>query len=61
MSLQDEIDKTRQVIRTDGYSMSIGEWISLYEKSEIDIRSIFRGFLVVQIIKIGSSVSSMLN
>ncbi|MDR9402172.1 MAG: hypothetical protein RI580_01915 [Halothece sp. Uz-M2-17] len=29
-SLQAEIDKTRQEIRTDGYSMSIGEWISLY-------------------------------
>lgn len=37
MSLQDEIDKIRQQIRTDSYSMSIGEWISLYEKSEIDI------------------------
>ena len=44
MSLQDEIDKTRQEIRTDGYSMSIGEWISLYEKSEIDIHPDFQRF-----------------
>ncbi|MEG4629767.1 DUF262 domain-containing protein [Microcoleus sp. AR_TQ3_B6] len=44
MSLQDEIDKTRQEIRTDGYSMSIGEWISLYENSEIDIHPNFQRF-----------------
>ncbi|MGB5770777.1 MAG: DUF262 domain-containing protein [Crocosphaera sp.] len=37
MSLQQEIDKTRNEIRTDGYSMSIGEWISLYEQNEINI------------------------
>ena len=29
-SLQREIDDMRKEIRTDGYSMSIGEWISLY-------------------------------
>lgn len=44
MSLQEEIDKTRQEIRTDGYSMSIGEWISLYEKNEIDIHPDFQRF-----------------
>ena len=44
MSLQDEIDKTRQEIRTDSYSMSIGEWISLYERSEIDIHPDFQRF-----------------
>ena len=44
MSLQDEIDKTRQEIRTDSYSMSIGEWISLYESSEIDIHPDFQRF-----------------
>jgi len=44
MSLQDEIDKTRQEIRTDDYSMSIGEWISLYENSEIDIHPDFQRF-----------------
>jgi hypothetical protein len=44
MSLQEEIDKTRQEIRTDGYSMSIGEWISLYEENEIDIHPDFQRF-----------------
>lgn len=44
MSLQEEIDKTRQEIRTDGYSMSIGEWISLYENDEIDIHPDFQRF-----------------
>jgi hypothetical protein len=44
MSLQEEIDKTRQDIRTDGYSMSIGEWISLYENDEIDIHPDFQRF-----------------
>jgi hypothetical protein len=42
MSLQEEIDKTRQEIRTDGYSMSIGEWISLYQSNEIDINPEFQ-------------------
>jgi len=44
MSLQEEIDKTRKNIRTDSYSMSIGEWISLYEKEEIDIHPEFQRF-----------------
>jgi len=44
MLLQEEIDKRRQEIRTDGYSMSIGEWISLYEKNEIDIHPDFQRF-----------------
>ncbi len=44
MSLQEEIDKTRQEIRTDGYSMSIGEWISLYENNEIDVHPDFQRF-----------------
>ena len=44
MSLQDEIDKTRQQIRTDSYSMSIGEWIGLYERSEINIHPDFQRF-----------------
>lgn len=34
MPLQEEIDKTRQEIRTDDYSMSIGEWMSLYQSNE---------------------------
>ncbi len=44
MPLQEEIDKTRQEIRTDGYSMSIGEWISLYQNDEIDIHPDFQRF-----------------
>ena len=44
MSLQHEIDKIRQQIRTDSYSMSIGEWISLYEKSEINVNPDFQRF-----------------
>ena len=32
MGLQEEIDKTRAEIRSDGYLISIGEWMSLYEK-----------------------------
>jgi uncharacterized protein with ParB-like and HNH nuclease domain len=42
--LQSEIDKKRQEIRPDNYSMSIGEWISLYEQSEIDIHPEFQRF-----------------
>jgi uncharacterized protein with ParB-like and HNH nuclease domain len=44
MLLQEEIDKRRQEIRTDGYLMSIGEWISLYENNEIDIHPDFQRF-----------------
>lgn len=44
MALQEEIDKTRQEIRTDNYSMSIGELISLYEKNEIDIHPDFQRY-----------------
>jgi len=42
--LQEQIDKARAEIRTDGYSMSIGEWISLYENNEIDIHPEFQRF-----------------
>ena len=44
MSLNDEIDTMRKEIRTDGYGMSIGEWISLYENKEIDIHPEFQRF-----------------
>ncbi len=44
MSLQEEIDLARKEIRTDGYSVSIGEWISIYEKGEIDIHPEFQRF-----------------
>lgn len=42
--LQEEIDKTRAEIRTDGYSVSIGEWISIDEKEELDIHPEFQRF-----------------
>ncbi|NQT00337.1 MAG: DUF262 domain-containing protein [Candidatus Omnitrophica bacterium] len=44
MDLGDEIDRWRKEIRTDGYPMSIGEWISLYENEEIDIHPEFQRF-----------------
>ena len=44
MPLNDEIDNMRKEIRTDGYGMSIGEWISLYENKEIDIHPEFQRF-----------------
>lgn len=44
MGLQEEIDRMRHEIRADRYSMSIGEWISLYESEEIDIHPEFHRF-----------------
>ncbi len=44
MGLQEEIDKTRAEIRSDGYPISIGEWISIYEKGELDIHPEFQRF-----------------
>jgi Protein of unknown function DUF262 len=44
MGLQEEIDKTRAEIRSDGYAISIGEWISIYEKRELDIHPEFQRF-----------------
>ena len=44
MSLDNEISEKRKEIRTDGYPMSIGEWISLYEAKEVDIHPEFQRF-----------------
>ncbi len=44
MGLQEEIDGKRAEIRTDDYSMSIGEWISLYKNDELDIHPEFQRF-----------------
>ncbi len=44
MSLEQEIEMMRKEIRTDGYNMSIGEWISLYENGELDIHPEFQRF-----------------
>lgn len=37
MDLQEQIDRARQEIRADAYSMSIGEWINLYRDEELDV------------------------
>ncbi len=44
MKLQERIDARRREIRTDGYPISIGEWISLYENEELDIHPEFQRF-----------------
>jgi uncharacterized protein with ParB-like and HNH nuclease domain len=44
MLLVDQINKKRKEIKTDGYPMSIGEWISMYEKDELDIHPEFQRF-----------------
>ncbi len=43
-NLQAEIDKKRQEIRPDSYSMSIGEWVSLYQQKEVEIHPEFQRF-----------------
>jgi hypothetical protein len=43
-TLQEQIDDARKEIKTDGYAMSIGEWISLYESEEVDIHPEFQRF-----------------
>jgi hypothetical protein len=37
LELAARIDSRRREIRTDGYPISIGEWIALYERGELDI------------------------
>jgi hypothetical protein len=44
MALQEEIDKTRAEIRSDGYAISVSEWMSIYEKGELDIHPEFQRF-----------------
>jgi hypothetical protein len=44
MGLRTEIEARRKEIRTDAYPMSVGEWISLYERDEIDIHPEFQRF-----------------
>ena len=44
MSLDQEIEAQRAEIRSDGYSMSIGELISLYRDDELDIHPEFQRF-----------------
>lgn len=44
MGLQGELENRRKEIRTDSYSMSVGELISLYESKEIEIHPEFQRF-----------------
>jgi hypothetical protein len=44
MALQDEIDAQTAIMHTDSYSMSIGEWTSLYQNKEIEIHPEFQRF-----------------
>jgi hypothetical protein len=44
MSLLEQINKKRKEIKTDGYPISIGEWISMYERKELDIHPEFQRF-----------------
>lgn len=38
MGILEEVESSRQNIRSDGYTMSIGEVINLYRDKEIQIR-----------------------
>lgn len=40
--LNKEIDKARHNVRTDSYSMSIGELASMYEDNELEIHPAFQ-------------------
>ena len=42
MDLQPQIDKARQTIKSDSYSISIGELISQYDNNEIEIHPEFQ-------------------
>lgn len=42
--LENEVQKQRRKIRTDGYAMSVGEIASLYEDNDIDVRPQFQRF-----------------
>lgn len=44
MSLEQEIEQRAKQIHTDGYSLSIGELMSLYRDNEIDIHPEFQRF-----------------
>lgn len=44
MDLQNEIDLKAKQIHSDGYSMSIGEIVSLYKENELDIHPTFQRF-----------------
>ncbi|MFA4987655.1 MAG: DUF262 domain-containing protein [Candidatus Brocadiia bacterium] len=43
-TLQEDIERKRKEIQTDGYSMSIGEFIRMYEDKELEIHPEFQRF-----------------
>lgn len=43
-TLEEEIERKRKEIQTDGYSMSIGEFIRMYEDKELEIHPEFQRF-----------------
>jgi hypothetical protein len=44
MALVDEIEQRSREIKTDGYSMSIGEVISLYREGDLDVHPEFHAY-----------------
>lgn len=44
MNISNEVSGARNEIRTDGYAMSIGEWVSMYQNGELDIHPEFQRF-----------------
>jgi Protein of unknown function DUF262 len=44
LDLIDQINRKRKEIKTDGYPVSIGEWLSMYEREELDIHPEFQRF-----------------
>lgn len=60
MSLIEQINKKRKEIKTDGYPVSIGEWISMYEKNELDIHPEFQRFYRWSIAQKTSLIESIL-
>ena len=44
MGLQEEVEGRRRLIKTDSYSMSIGELMSIYQSKELDLHPEFQRF-----------------
>lgn len=44
LPIVEQVDGARKTIHTDDYSMSIGEWISLYQDGDLDIHPEFQRF-----------------
>ena len=42
MSLREEIESRRRAIKTDSYSMSLGELMNLYQSQELDLHPDFQ-------------------